>query len=49
MVANSLGPSVTQLPMVAIGFLFPSFATKSLALTLGGMAFLVGVPSFPFG
>jgi len=49
-VANSLGPSATQFPMVvALGFLFPSLATKYASLAFGGMTPLVGVPSLPFG
>jgi hypothetical protein len=49
-VANSLGPSTTQFPIVVIvGFFLPSLVAKSLSLIVGGIAPLVGVPSIPFG
>jgi hypothetical protein len=50
MVPNSLGPFVAQFPMVvALGFLFQSLIAKSPSLDVGGIAHVVGVPSFPFG
>jgi hypothetical protein len=49
-VATSLGPFATQFPMVvALGFLLPFPIAKFPYLTIGDMAPLVGVPSFPFG
>jgi hypothetical protein len=50
MVANSLCSFVTQLPMViAFKFFLPSPTVKFPSKALGGIVFLVGVPSFPFG